>query len=239
MSDSHKVALVTASSAGLGAATARGLALTGFRTVINNNSNDEKANVLVNEISKATTHFVDAVANDSTQQDRCIAIKADMSQPQEIQRLMEETVRAMGRLDVVISNQGWTRMRNFNDLDDNVDETDWDGCFNMNVKSHLWLFHAAQPQLNKTEGCFVSVASLAGVIPSGSSIVCESKAGLFPEHRLTEVLQAYSVTKAAQLHLVKALAKISGPAIRVNSVSPGILLTVSMNRTTPTRKSLA
>lgn len=38
-------------------------------------------------------------------------------------------------------------------------------------------------------------------------------------------LYAYSVTKAAQLHLVKALAKISGPAIRVNSVSPGILLT--------------
>jgi NAD(P)-dependent dehydrogenase (short-subunit alcohol dehydrogenase family) len=111
-----------------------------------------------------------------------------MSQPQEIQRLMDETVSAMGRLDVVISNQGWTRMRNFDDLDDNVDETDWDGCFNMNVKSHLWLFHAAKPHLNKTEGSFVSVASLAGVIPSGSSIVCGSKTGLFAEHQLTEVL---------------------------------------------------
>ena len=39
--------------------------------------------------------------------------------------------------------------------------------------------------------------------------------------------QAYSVTKAAQLHLVKTLATISGPHIRVNSVSPGLLLTVS------------
>ena len=40
-------------------------------------------------------------------------------------------------------------------------------------------------------------------------------------------MQAYSVTKAAQLHLVKTLAAISGPHIRVNSVSPGLLLTVS------------
>jgi NAD(P)-dependent dehydrogenase (short-subunit alcohol dehydrogenase family) len=40
--------------------------------------------------------------------------------------------------------------------------------------------------------------------------------------------QAYSVTKAAQIHLVKALAMTAGPKIRVNSVSPGILLTVSI-----------
>ena len=42
------------------------------------------------------------------------------------------------------------------------------------------------------------------------------------------LLQAYSVTKAALLHLLKTLAKISGPEIRVNSVSAGILLTVSL-----------
>ena len=40
--------------------------------------------------------------------------------------------------------------------------------------------------------------------------------------------QAYSVTKAAQIHLVKALAMTTGSKIRVNSVSPGILLTVSI-----------
>lgn len=42
-------------------------------------------------------------------------------------------------------------------------------------------------------------------------------------------LQAYSVTKAAQIHLVKALAMSAGSKIRVNSVSPGILLTVSIS----------
>lgn len=39
-------------------------------------------------------------------------------------------------------------------------------------------------------------------------------------------MQAYSVTKAAQIHLVKGLANMAAPKIRVNSVSPGLLLTV-------------
>ncbi|KIW45746.1 uncharacterized protein PV06_04107 [Exophiala oligosperma] len=99
-------------------------------------------------------------------------------------------------------------MRNFAYLDDNMIESEWDTCFNINAKSRLHLFHAVRSYLIATKGALVSVASLAGVIPSGSSI-------------------PYSVTKAAQIHLNKILAKISGPEIRVNSVCPGILLTVS------------
>ncbi|KAF7529439.1 hypothetical protein G7054_g9857 [Neopestalotiopsis clavispora] len=76
----------------------------------------------------------------------------------------------------------------------------------MNVKSHLWLMHAARKHLDETEGAFITTASLAGVSHSGSSL-------------------AYSVTKAAQIHLVKALANMAAPKIRVNSVSPGLLLT--------------
>jgi len=59
-------------------------------------------------------------------------------------RLVKETVDVMGRLDLVVSNHGWTRIRNFFDLDENVDESDWGRCYNMNVKSHLFLFHAAK-----------------------------------------------------------------------------------------------
>lgn len=52
-------------------------------------------------------------------------------------------------------------------------EDDWDRCFNMNVKSHLWLMHAAKPHLEANEqgGSFVTTASLAGVKVSGSSLV--------------------------------------------------------------------
>ena len=100
------------------------------------------------------------------------AIRADVSQRSSVIGLIEETVNSMGRLDLVVSNQGWTKMRNFSDLDDNVEESDWDTCFNMNVKSHLWLFHAARKYLEESKGSFVTTASLAGVNPGGSSMVC-------------------------------------------------------------------
>jgi NAD(P)-dependent dehydrogenase (short-subunit alcohol dehydrogenase family) len=112
----------------------------------------------------------------------------------------------MGRLDVVISNAGWTRMTNFLNIDEAVVDDDWDRCFIMNVKTHLWLAYAAKDALAASEGTFITTASVAGVKPSGSSL-------------------AYSVTKAAQIHLAKGLAVILAPKIRVNSVSPGMMLT--------------
>lgn len=48
----------------------------------------------------------------------------------------------------------------------------------MNVKSHLWLMHAAKPHLEEAEGAFVTTASLAGIKLSGSSLVDGS--GAFP-----------------------------------------------------------
>ncbi|KAF8849195.1 NAD(P)-binding protein [Acephala macrosclerotiorum] len=196
------VALVTASSAGLGAATARALAKSGVRVVINYLSSREKAEKLLDDLNRLQPEHGSIVSDKGP---RFLAIKADVSQRAELSRLIEEAVEAMGRLDLVVSNQGWTKMRNFQDLDDNVEESDWDTCFNMNVKSHLFLFHAARRHLEASGGSFITTASLAGVKPSGSSV-------------------AYSVTKAAQIHLVKSLALIAGP-VRVNSVSPGILLT--------------
>jgi NAD(P)-dependent dehydrogenase (short-subunit alcohol dehydrogenase family) len=159
------VALVTASSAGLGAATAKALAATGVRVVINYNSNQEKADAVLKELGTLQP------TSEKDQTPRCHAIRADVSQRSSLINLVEETMKVMGRLDLVVSNHGWTKLRNFSDLDDNVEESDWDKCFNMNVKSHLWLFHAAKKHLEESEGSFITTASLAGVVPSGSSMV--------------------------------------------------------------------
>lgn len=72
----------------------------------------------------------------------------------------------------------------------------------------LWLPHAAKPHLdaNEDEGSFLYVASIAGVVSSGS-------------------FMAYSVTKAAQIHLLNCLATICGPTIQCNSVSLDLLIT--------------
>ncbi|OCL07157.1 oxidoreductase ucpA [Glonium stellatum] len=198
-----KVALVTAGSAGLGAAIARVLVAEAEMRVVINYSNDaERATQLINELHNLSN----TSSNRSSGDTRFLAIKADVGQRSEVQRLIEQTVSAMGRLDVVVSNAGWTRVTNFMNLDEAMVDDDWDHCFSMNVKSHLHLFLAASDYLKKTEGAFVTTASVAGVKPSGSSL-------------------AYAVTKAAQIHLAKSLAFIAAPSIRVNCISPGILLT--------------
>ncbi|KAI2614582.1 NAD(P)-binding protein [Hypoxylon fragiforme] len=194
------VALITAGSAGLGAAAARAFAKDGYRVIVNYANNEERANKLLAELPALSPLPQDSGANNF------IAIKADLGSRDEINRLIQESVDRFGRLDVIFSNGGWTRFRGMVSIDENVFEDEWDGAFNMNVKSHLWLMHAAKKHLDETEGAFISTASVGGVIPSGSSL-------------------AYSVTKAAQIHLMKALAIMAAPKIRVNTVSPGLLLT--------------
>ncbi|KAF7510829.1 hypothetical protein GJ744_005929 [Endocarpon pusillum] len=200
-----KVALVTASSAGLGAAIAKCLSPS-FRVVINYFSRPEKAAQVLKECEalSSLTSPPDSVPPSP----QFCTVQADVSKRSDVQRLIKETVNTMGRLDVVVSNAGWTRLTDFTNLDEQLIEEDWDRCFNLNVKSHLWILAAARPYLEATEdgGSFITVASLAGVRPSGSSL-------------------PYSVTKAAQIHLMKGLALICGPKIRCNAVSPGLMLT--------------
>ena len=56
----------------------------------------------------------------------------------EVQRLIEQTISTIGRLDVVVSNAGWTRITNFMNLDEAMADDDRDRCFSMNVKSQLY-----------------------------------------------------------------------------------------------------
>ena len=88
-------------------------------------------------------------------------------------------------------------------------EAEWDKAWAINTKAHLHLLRAALPHFttaNPEGGVFLTTASTAGVSTSGSSM-------------------AYSVSKAAGLHLVKCLAATQGPKIRCNAVLPGLLLT--------------
>ncbi|RAK81957.1 SDR family NAD(P)-dependent oxidoreductase [Aspergillus fijiensis CBS 313.89] len=196
-----KVALITAGSRGVGAAVARALARDAhLRVAINYHSDHTAAKALVAELATLSPLPQDSAAPSF------IALQGDMARREEITRVVAETVRAFGRLDVVVSNAGWTRMTDFMDLNAADQEADWDRCFQVNVKSHFRLFHAARPYLDAVGGCFVATASVAGVKPSGSSL-------------------PYAVTKAALIHLVRSLAVIAAPNIRVNSVAPGVLLT--------------
>jgi len=168
--------------------------------VINYANNASRAQSFIDELSKIPSSVP------TSERPRFHAIKADVGDKVAIKSLVEETVSKMGRLDVVVSNAGWTRITDFKNFDEGMVDEDWDRCFLYNVKSHLWLAYAAHKELEKTQGSFVTTASIAGVKPSGSSL-------------------PYAVTKAAAIHLSKSLANILAPKVRVNSVSPGLLLT--------------
>lgn len=158
------VILVTAGSAGLGAAVARLFAKNGYRIVINYAHNSNRATELIEELSAMTSQV--EISGKSY-----ITIQADLAVRGDVERLVEQTLSAMGRIDVVLSNGGWTRFTDMTSLDDNVSENDWDRAFAMNVKSHLWLLHAARRALDESSGSFITTASIAGMTSSGSSLV--------------------------------------------------------------------
>jgi NAD(P)-dependent dehydrogenase (short-subunit alcohol dehydrogenase family) len=94
-----------------------------------------KADALIRELVSLTSgKHESAVEGDSAS---FVAFQADMSSKDDVRTLVNNVQGKMGRLYVVVSNAGWTKMRNFMDLDDNMDEGDWDRCFAVNVKSHL------------------------------------------------------------------------------------------------------
>ncbi|KAL3462040.1 short-chain dehydrogenase [Aspergillus heterothallicus] len=200
-----KVALITGASRGVGAAVARAFAAQGnIRVAINYHSNASAAEQLLTELSAIRQKKNDVASKD--QERWFTAIQADTTKREGMANLVKQTIEQLGRLDIVVSNVGWTRMTDFMNLEDADNEADWDRCFDVNVKSHFRLFRTCQPYLESSEGVFIATASVAGVKPSGSSL-------------------AYAVTKAALIHLVKGLAIIAGPKIRVNSVAPGVLMT--------------
>lgn len=163
----NRVALITGASRGVGAAVARALATERNMRIVVNFRNDRAAvDRLLEELAKLKPQH-----DDQSERPFVTAIQADMASPTDVARLVQETVERMGRLDIVVSNVGWTRMTNFMNLDDADAEEDWDRCFEVNVKSHFRLFRACQVHLESSEGAFIATASVAGVKPSGSSLV--------------------------------------------------------------------
>jgi NAD(P)-dependent dehydrogenase (short-subunit alcohol dehydrogenase family) len=138
---------------------------------------------------------------------KAIVLAADVGLLVDCHRLVMEAIAGLGGLDIIISNAGWTKFAPWQDLHA-LSEADWDKCWAVNVKSQLHLLRAALPTFNTNQngGTFLITSSAAGTVTKGSSM-------------------AYSVTKAAGLHLTRCLAQTQGPKVRVNAVCPGLMLT--------------
>lgn len=189
-----KNTLVTGGSRGLGAATVERFAAEGCNVVINYLSAAERAEALAEKVR-------------STWGVKAVVLQGDVATDAGCVAIVEGAIKALGGLDVIVSNAGWTKMGAFSDLYALAEE-DWDKCWNVNVKANMHLLRAAAPTFNSNAdgGSMLITSSVAATNASGSSI-------------------AYSVSKAAGLHLMRCLAASQGPKIRVNAIQPGLLLT--------------
>ena len=120
-----KVALVTGSSRGIGAATARRLARDGYAVTVNCVVNRDLAARVVKEIESAGG--------------RAIWVQADVSDPAAVRRLFEANERAFGGVDVVVSNAGIMRLAPFRDMSD----ADFNRMVDVNQKGSFYVLREA------------------------------------------------------------------------------------------------
>ncbi|ROQ31599.1 ketoreductase RED2 [Streptomyces sp. PanSC19] len=147
----RRVALVTGSSSGIGAAVARRLSDAGFRVVVNSARSVEAGRALAAELPDA------------------VYVRADVSDEAQATALVETAVEAYGRLDLLVNCAGTTRFIPHDDLEAASPEV-WRHLYDVNVIGVWQTVTAAVPHLRKTRGNVVTVSSQAGVRPGGSSI---------------------------------------------------------------------
>jgi 2-deoxy-D-gluconate 3-dehydrogenase len=188
---SGKVALVTGASAGLGAAIARALAAAGADVVCHGNTRSPEATC-------------DAVRDLGG---RAVAIVADLSRRPEADRLIPETLGALGGFDILINNAGTVRRR---PAAEHPDE-DWDHVIEVNLTSVFRLARAAGRSFldRGLPGKIVNVASLLSF-----------QGGI--------TVPGYAAAKGGVAQLTKALANEWAPrGINVNAIAPGYMVTTN------------
>jgi len=185
-----RVALVTGGSRGIGRAVVALLASCGAHVVVNYVKGADTATATVN---MALAHGVKAVA-----------IKADVSQLDEAERLLQETLEHFGRIDFLICNAGiWEGAPV-----ETISEELWDKTLDINLKGTWSTCRAAVPLMKKQKfGRIVIVSSTAG-------------------QRGEAYVSNYAASKGAQISFTKSLApELASFGINVNCVAPGWVAT--------------
>jgi 3-oxoacyl-[acyl-carrier protein] reductase len=185
-----KVAVVTGSSRGLGFACALALAAEGCRVALCARG----AGALAVAADRVT-----AVAGGA---DRVLAMPADVTRAEDIERLIATTVATFGRLDILVNNVALAGGSTLLDTDDE----DWRAAVDQTLMPTVRASRLAVPHMQAAGG---------GVIVIIASIFGREAGG-----RMT-----YNAVKAAQISLGKSLAQeLAASNIRVNSVAPGSIL---------------
>ncbi|KIL29132.1 3-oxoacyl-[acyl-carrier-protein] reductase [Bacillus stratosphericus] len=186
----NKTAVVTGASRGIGRSIAIDLAKKGVNVVVNYSGNEAKANEVVDEI-KALGQ-------------QAFAVKADVSNAEEVQALMKQAVDTFGSIDILVNNAGITK----DNLLMRMKENEWDDVININLKGVFNCTKAVTRQMMKQRsGRIINVASVVGVCGNPGQA-------------------NYVAAKAGVIGLTKTTAKeLASRHITVNAVAPGFIST--------------
>jgi 3-oxoacyl-[acyl-carrier protein] reductase len=185
-----KAAFVAASSRGLGGATARQLAREGARVAIN-----------ARDVDKLEAAAVDIRAETGSQ---VVTVPGDVASAADSARLVDEAVRHLGGLDVLVTNTGGPPAGRFEDFDDEA----WLKAVDLQFMSAVRLIRAALPHLRRSASpAVLTITSISTKSPIANLVLSSS-------------------VRMAVIGLTKSLAlELGGEGIRFNSILPATVRT--------------
>ncbi|KQZ31758.1 MULTISPECIES: SDR family oxidoreductase [Caulobacter] len=187
-----KVAIITGSSRGIGKAIAQRLAEHGAKVVISS----RKAGPCDEVAAEINTRHGEGTA---------IAVPANIASKDDLQRLVDETRRAFGKVDICVCNAASNPY--YGPLSGIADDQ-FRKILDNNIISNHWLIGMVAPEMRaRKDGAIIIVSSIGGL-------------------RGNAVIGAYNISKAADFQLARNLAHEFGPDnVRVNCIAPGLIKT--------------
>jgi len=185
-----KIAVVTGAAQGIGKAIAETLAQHGAHVVVAD-IKLEKAEATAQAIAASTGR-------------RAIAVQGNVADSESAKAMIDRTIEAFGRIDILINNAGTTR----DNLIMRISDADWDLVLGINLKGAFNCSKAAvRPMMKQRSGRIVNISSVSGLAGQAGQT-------------------NYSSSKAGLIGFTKALAReVGSRGITVNAVAPGFIET--------------